>query len=60
VRSAVAGQLPAISRAISRELVGGVLLDEALELLKDEEAQVGGWGWGWRLPACLRVVTNHG
>ncbi len=42
MRTAVAGQLPAIGRAISRELLGGALLDEALELLRDEEAQVGG------------------
>ena len=46
MRTAVAGALPAIGRAISRELLGGALLDEALELLRDEEAQVGRWGAG--------------
>jgi hypothetical protein len=41
VRVAMCQQLPAVSKAISRELVGAGLLDETLELLRDEEAQVG-------------------
>lgn len=62
VRIAMCQQLPAVSKAISRELVGAGLLDETLELLRDEEAQVGGGGWGAAgvqlscMPVCLHGV----